>query len=130
MKLRILFSIIPLIIIIFGTTSECPKIGLVLSGGAARGFAHIGTLKMLDSLNIKVDYIVGTSMGAVAGALYAIGKTGKEIEKMAFDLNWDELLTDTPIRQNLPHFQKKDTGKYQMEFGIDGLKPIFCLLEN
>ena len=54
MKLRILFSIIPLFIILFGTTSECPKIGLVLSGGAARGFAHIGTLKMLDSLNLEI----------------------------------------------------------------------------
>lgn len=119
-----MLTIVPFAVFLFGTTSDCSKVGLVLSGGGARGFAHIGTLKMLDSLDIKVDYIVGTSMGAVVGALYATGNSGKEIEKLAFDLDWNELLTDTPERQDLPHFQKKDTGKYQLEFGIDGVKPV------
>ena len=59
-----------------------PKIGLSLSGGGAKGFAHVGVLKVLDSLGVKVDYISGTSMGAIVGGLYASGYTGKDIEKI------------------------------------------------
>ena len=57
-----------------------PRIGLSLSGGGAKGFAHVGVLKVLDSLGVRIDYISGTSMGAVVGSLYAAGYTGKEIE--------------------------------------------------
>ncbi|MDB2426860.1 patatin-like phospholipase family protein, partial [Flavobacteriaceae bacterium] len=53
-----------------------PLVGLVLSGGGAKGLAHIGVLKTLDSLGVRVDYVAGTSMGAVVGALYASGYTG------------------------------------------------------
>ena len=60
-----------------------PKIGLSLSGGGAKGFAHVGVLKVLDSLGVKVDYISGTSMGAIVGGLYASGYTGKDIEKIS-----------------------------------------------
>ncbi len=59
-----------------------PKIGLVLSGGGAKGFAHIGVLKVLEENGIKVDYITGTSMGAVVGALYSVGYSPEEIEKI------------------------------------------------
>ena len=55
---------------------ERPKIGLVLSGGGALGFAHIGILQVIDSLNIPIDYIAGTSMGGIAGGLYALGYKG------------------------------------------------------
>ncbi|HVT34176.1 MAG TPA: patatin-like phospholipase family protein [Nevskiaceae bacterium] len=64
-----------------------PKIALVLGGGAARGFAHIGVIKMLDALEIKPDLIVGTSAGSVAGALYAAGYDGFRLQEMAFDLD-------------------------------------------
>ena len=66
--------------------SISPKIGLVLSGGGAKGFAHVGVLKVLDSLQINIDYIAATSFGAITGSLYAIGKSGKELEK------WDKKL--------------------------------------
>ena len=56
--------------------NNSPKIGLVLSGGGSKGFAHIATLKALDSLNIPIDYIAGTSFGAIAGAMYALGYSG------------------------------------------------------
>ena len=59
-----------------------PKIGLVLSGGGAKGLAHIGVLKTIDSLGIKIDHIAGTSMGAVIGSLYASGYSGKELERI------------------------------------------------
>jgi NTE family protein len=55
------------------TQNKRPKVGLVLSGGGAKGLAHIGVLKVIDSLNIKIDYIAGTSMGAIVGGLYASG---------------------------------------------------------
>ncbi|MBD3287604.1 BamA/TamA family outer membrane protein [candidate division KSB1 bacterium] len=101
-----------------------PKIGLVLSGGGAKGFAHIPLLKMLDSLDIPVDYIAGTSMGGIAGALYSIGYSGKDLEKLAYRQDWEEIFTDKPRREILPYFQKKETGKYQLEFGMKGFKPV------
>ncbi len=84
-----------------------PKIGLVLSGGGARGFAHIGTLKLIDSLQIPIDYIVGTSMGGIIGGLYASGYTGNEIEKLVLSLDWVKLLEDELPRSETPYLQKK-----------------------
>tara|TARA_Y100000590_G_C15732775_1_gene1017617 strand:+ start:2001 stop:4160 length:2160 start_codon:yes stop_codon:yes gene_type:complete len=100
------------------------KIGLVLSGGGSKGFAHIATLKALDSLKIPIDYIAGTSFGAIVGAMYALGYSGKQIETMARNTNWYEVQKDKPERKYLPHFRKKDTGKYQLEFGLDRFKPV------
>jgi predicted acylesterase/phospholipase RssA/outer membrane translocation and assembly module TamA len=109
---------------IYASGEERPKIGLVLSGGGARGLAHIGILEMIDSLQIPIDYIAGTSMGGVVGALYAIGYGGLEIEKITRSSDWQELFTDTPARAELPYLQKKDDGKYQFEFGIKGFTPV------
>jgi predicted acylesterase/phospholipase RssA len=100
------------------------KIGLVLSGGGAKGFAHIGTLKMLDSLHIPVDYIVGTSMGGIVGGLYAMGYSGEEIEQLVRTTDWNEIFKDMPSRTNLLHSQRKTTGKYQLEFGLKGYTPV------
>ncbi len=101
-----------------------PQIGLVLSGGGSKGFAHIATLKALDSLNIPIDYIAGTSFGAIVGAMYALGYSGKQIEKMALATDWYEVQNDEPERKFLPYFRKKDTGKYQLDFGLKGVKPV------
>jgi len=70
------------------------KIGLVLSGGAAKGLAHIGVLKVFEEIGITPDYITGTSMGAVVGALYAMGYTADEISELNKNANWEELLSD------------------------------------
>jgi len=101
-----------------------PRIGLVLSGGGARGFAHIGVLKMLDSLQIPVDVIAGTSMGGIAGALYAVGYSGLDLEALSCRTDWQEIFTDQPPRRMLPYFQKKETGRYQIDFGVRQLKPV------
>ena len=61
------------------------KVGLVLSGGGAKGLSHIGALKVIDSLGIRIDYIAGTSMGAIIGALYATGYSGKQIDSIFKD---------------------------------------------
>ena len=70
-----------------------PKIGLVLSGGGAKGLAHIGALKAIEKAGIKVDMVCGTSMGSFIGALYATGYTPDQIESMLSNLNWKQLLT-------------------------------------
>ena len=70
------------------------KVGLVLSGGGAKGVAHIGVLKVLEEAGFPIDYISGTSMGSLIGALYAIGYTAKDLETLAKNQNWDILLSD------------------------------------
>lgn len=104
--------------------NERPKIGLVFSGGGAKGFSQIPVLKTLDSLQIPVDYIAGTSMGGILGALYAMGYSGLEIEKLVHRSDWQAIFTDQPPRQMLPFFQKQLSGKYQLQFGIKGFKPL------
>ncbi|MFA5484849.1 MAG: patatin-like phospholipase family protein [Candidatus Pacearchaeota archaeon] len=77
------------------------KLGLVLSGGGARGYAHIGILKILDELKIKPDYIAGTSMGAIIGAAYALGMSAFEIEKKADELKLYKYLDPTIPKKGL-----------------------------
>ena len=84
-----------------------PKIGLVLSGGGARGVAHIGVLKALEELHVPVDYIAGTSMGAVVGGLYASGMSPEEIEHWFAEADWRYLLSDAPPRESRPFRDKE-----------------------
>ncbi|MBN2288740.1 MAG: patatin-like phospholipase family protein [Candidatus Glassbacteria bacterium] len=89
-----------------------PKIGLVLSGGGARGLAHIGVLKVLEEAGIEVDYIAGTSMGGIIGGLYAIGYDAARIEEIALGQDWNELLTDKIPRTSMSIIEKKEEGRY------------------
>ncbi|MCB1024676.1 MAG: patatin-like phospholipase family protein [Acidobacteria bacterium] len=73
-----------------------PKIGLVLSGGGARGFAHIGVLRVLEENRIPVDYISGASMGALVGSLYSTGKSPAEMQQLVENLDWEKLLSGRP----------------------------------
>ncbi|MFV1942546.1 patatin-like phospholipase family protein [Pseudomonas luteola] len=101
-----------------------PKIGLVLSGGAARGLAHIGVLKALEEQGIHVDAIAGTSMGAVIGGLYAAGYKVDEIERIAKEMDWQQVLSDQPPRKDVPFRRKQDDRdfliKQQLSFRDDG----------
>ncbi len=85
-----------------------PRIGLVLSGGGARGTAHIGVLKTLDDLRIPVDAIAGTSMGAVVGGLYASGMDGRAIERLLSTVDWEDAFRDRPTRAELAFRRKRD----------------------
>ncbi len=85
-----------------------PTVGLVLSGGGARGFAHIGVLKVLEENHIPVDYVGGASMGALIGSLYAMGRTPAEIEQLINSLDWDKLLSGSPSLDNLSFRRKED----------------------
>ena len=99
------------------------KIGLVLSGGGIKGFGHLGTLYMIDSLNIPIDYIVGTSIGAISAALYATGHSPYEIEKIGSETSWNEIFGQTRARNELLYFQKKDNSKFQLTFSLIGFTP-------
>ena len=89
-----------------------PKIGLVLTGGGAKGFAHIGVLKVLEKAGIKIDYIGGTSMGAVVGGLYATGYSATQIDSIFHDTNFNELLTDYTPRVNKSFYEKRNDELY------------------
>ncbi|KAB1064001.1 patatin-like phospholipase family protein [Salibacter halophilus] len=96
-----------------------PKIGVVLSGGGAKGFAHIGFLKVLKEAGIKPDYITGVSMGAVVGGLTAIGYTPEQLEEISISTNWDDVISNK-IPLNQVAIEEKDYyGRYITEFGIE-----------
>lgn len=80
-----------------------PKVGLVLAGGGALGFAHVGVLKVLQEEHIPVDYVAGTSMGAIVGAAYAAGRTVDDMKEVLSNTNWDSLFNDGPAREDLPY---------------------------
>ncbi|MDG4813507.1 patatin-like phospholipase family protein [Hydrogenovibrio sp. 3SP14C1] len=92
--------------------SSRPKIGLVLPGGGAHGLAHIGVLKQLERLNIPIDYISGSSMGAVIGGLYATGLSASQIESFVIHVNWDQTFTDSSTRHFFSFRQKSKQLNY------------------
>lgn len=94
------------------TEKERPKVGVVLSGGGAKGFAHIGALKVLEEAGIPIDYIAGTSMGAIVGGLYAIGYDTHAIDSLIKRQDWTHLLSDETYREHLPASLKENPGGY------------------
>ena len=100
-----------------------PKVALVLSGGSAKGYAHIPVLEMIDSLNIDVDLIVGTSIGANVGALYSAGYTSEQIYEHAFNTNWKAIFLEKSERKDMSYFHKKNHSRYQIKFNLNGFKP-------
>lgn len=97
------------------------KVGLSLSGGGAKGFAHVGLLKVLDSLGVKVDYVAGTSMGSIVGALYSAGYTGKDIEKIVLTTDFYNLISNEKSRKETSFFNKS-VDKYLLTVPIKGGK--------
>lgn len=89
-----------------------PKVGLVLSGGGAKGFAHIGVLKVIDSLNIKIDYIAGTSMGAIIGSLYASGYSGQQLDSIFQSVNFEDVISDNLPRAAKTFYERENSEKY------------------
>jgi len=98
--------------------AQRPKVGLVLSGGGAAGLAHIGVIKVLEEAGIPIDYVGGTSMGSIVGALYALGYTPEQLEEMALTEDWESLLTDEIPRNNMTYEYKEDLEKYFYSFPI------------
>ena len=103
-----------------------PRVGLALGGGGARGMAHIGVIRELEALRVPIDYIAGTSMGAVVGGLYACGYTPDEMEKLIKSIDWDTLFQDAPDRPEQSFRRKEDDFDHLLpiEFGVGWKKGL------
>ncbi len=99
------------------------KIGLALAGGGARGLAQIGVLKVFEREKIPVDFIAGTSMGGVIGGLYACGYSAEDLEKLALQINWQDLFSNAPPRLSLLPSQREENEKYLFQIYFEGFKP-------
>ena len=95
-----------------------PRIGLVLSGGGARGAAHVGVLKVIDEMKVPIDAIAGTSMGALVGGLYASGMSATEIEKLISSVNWQDAFQDRPPRAELGFRRKQDDRNFLVRYAL------------
>lgn len=125
MKFSIALLSLCLVLFLFGIDSleaqnqvndKRPKVGLVLSGGGAKGMAHIGVLKILEEVGMPIDYIGGTSMGGIVGGLYAAGYSADELEKIVTELDWEYLFTDEINRRDLSITEKRDKDRYILSF--------------
>jgi len=104
--------------------TDRPKVALVLSGGGAKGFAHIGVLKILEEEGIPIDLIVGTSMGSLVGGIYSIGYNASELETLVKSLNWETVLSDDVPRAYLSRNDQVLKQRYILSLPIDGQKKL------
>lgn len=96
-----------------------PRTALVLSGGGAKGIAHVGVLKVLEQLRVPVDFVVGTSMGAIVGGLYASGWSPAALEALVTTTDWTGLFDDQPARSAPAYRQRRNAGQFgRVEFGF------------
>ena len=89
-----------------------PKVGLVLSGGGAKGMAHIGALKIIEEMGIPIDYVVGTSIGSIIGGFYALGYNADELDSLVRAQDWNLLMKDQVDRRKITYFRKEDNDRY------------------
>lgn len=99
-----------------------PKIGVVLSGGGAKGLAHIGVLKVLEENGVKVDYIAGTSMGAIVGGLYASGYTATELDSIFRNVNTEAIVQDFVPRTSKSFYEKRNNEVYALQLPFEDFK--------
>lgn len=102
--------------------NDRPKVGLVLSGGGAKGLAHIGILRAMEKAGLTPDYVTGTSMGSIVGGLYSIGYTADEIEHMAATIDWDAVLSNKIPLNEITYEEKNYYGRYIAELPVEGIK--------
>ncbi len=120
---RFLFSFIAALCFssAFAQTPERPRVGLVLGGGGAKGAAHVGVLKALEEMRIPVDCVVGTSMGALVGGIYASGSNAAQVDESVREIDWSQTLAFTDLREQLPVRRKQAGITYSntLEFGVN-----------
>ncbi|UCG50997.1 MAG: patatin-like phospholipase family protein [Candidatus Latescibacterota bacterium] len=121
-NLVFLHVVVCLLLLPRGAEGERPKVGVALSGGAAKGIAHIGALKVIEEAGVPVDFVTGVSMGSIVGGLYAAGYTTAELESLVLAIDWDELFTDRIPRRNLAMEHKIWDRRYQISLPIDDRK--------
>jgi NTE family protein len=111
----------------FSVFAEGPvkgRIGLTLSGGGAKGFAHIGVLHVIDSLGLKVDYISGTSMGSIVGGLYSAGYSAADIEEIALSIDWANVFGPSPVLENIHVRNRYQAGKFLIEVPFEKMRIV------
>ena len=117
--------IITCVLCLFANNSfaqNSPKVGVVLSGGGAKGYAHIGALQKIEEAGIKIDYIGGTSMGAVIGGLYAAGYSPENMYEIIENLDLTNVITNEKNREDIPFFNKAYQEKYILELPFNNFK--------
>lgn len=121
----IVFMMITGIIFSQEEKSDDVKVGLVLSGGGAKGLAHIGVLKMIEEAGIRIDYIGGTSMGAMIGALYASGYSAKQLDSIFMQTDFRSLIQDEIPRGSKTFYEKEESEKYALILPFENFKVGF-----
>jgi len=96
-----------------------PKVGVVLSGGGAKGVAHVGALKVIEEAGIKIDFITGTSMGSIVGAFYAMGYTVEQMEEITLSNNWMDMFNEKPGRRLLSMYEKEQDERFLLSLPIN-----------
>ncbi|MDX1461589.1 MAG: patatin-like phospholipase family protein [Marinirhabdus sp.] len=99
-----------------------PKVGVVLSGGGAKGLAHIGVLKRLEDAGVRIDYIGGTSMGAIVGGLYASGYSASQLDSIFKTVDFDRLIQDDIPRNAKTFYEKNETDRYAITLPFEGFQ--------
>ncbi len=117
------FSIIFLVLSLISFSQERPKVAVVLSGGGAKGIAHVGFLKVMEQAGIVPDMILGTSMGSIVGGLYSIGFTPDSIEKMMEQQDWELILGNKVGLRQINMEEKREYDKFIAEFPLKGIVP-------
>lgn len=105
----------------FPTKDGSPRVGLVLSGGGARGAAHVGVLRVLEEMKIPISFIAGTSIGSIVGGLYSAGLSPDDIEDVITSINWNNVFRDVPPPSDLTYRRKQDAAQYLINFDL-GIK--------
>nr|WP_294934145.1 patatin-like phospholipase family protein [uncultured Flavobacterium sp.] len=121
-KLLTLFLVFSLVFSAFAQDQKKPKIGVVLSGGGAKGLAHIGVLKVLEEAGVEISYIGGTSMGAIIGGLYASGYSAKQLDSIFSVVDADALLQDYTPRTSKNFFEKRNDEVYAVSLPFNKFK--------
>lgn len=126
----ILFTVLIALLCLKGTAQNTPenrppKVGLVLSGGGAKGLAHIGALKKIEEAGVKIDYIGGTSMGAIVGALYASGYSAQELDSIFRKTDFTRLIQDNVPRSAKTFYEKEDSERYALSLPFENFKVSF-----
>ncbi len=125
MKKKVLISIAALLLSQFFFSQEQPKVGLVLSGGGAKGLAHIGALKVIEEAGVEIDFVGGTSMGAIIGGLYAAGYSATELDSIFRNTNLSELIQDNVPRSAKTFYEKEDSERYAITLPFNNFKVSF-----
>jgi NTE family protein len=121
--MKYLFTILLGFLMDIGQAQQRPQLGLVLSGGGAKGFAHAGVLEILDSIGFPVDMVAGTSMGAIVGGLYAIGYRPLNIQQAFLEADWSEIISTEPQRLHRPFHLRSAEDRYLLRMGLSGFQP-------